>query len=491
MNGHPPSDLHRAFREDITAQAIEVATRLAALQRNATLYGPNNETWIPLILGMNRALAIVHRAERGVLLEVTHGQMSVNGNLIRPTFSQFGAFRALAEGLLRCGIGGVRFDAVPTEDELKGFAYALARVEENAESPFKRASEELRKLGVRSVRALPVGPETRLRGANLRDLRGHALFVFLKGIAAVREVFEGLREGKSVGFKRCRRFVQDAADLLSVDRGLALSLTTIKNYQDYLYNHAVNSCIISLAVGERLGFEKKRLGELGLAALLRNVGEATVPREVLEKQGELSPQEWARFKRFPYAAVTGLLRFRGFTERSLRAILVAFEHQFRSAAERTLTSREFNLHSRIALLADAYDAMTTPRPYRRRPMTPDEALRTLVKERTRSKAGPVLLKSFIHAMGLYPVGTVVLLDTHEVAIVAAPPFDQASLGRPRVRLIAGRDGAEIPGAPLAETTAVDEEGRFLRTIVRTVDPWRYNVNVPSHLLGIEPCLGTK
>jgi HD-GYP domain-containing protein (c-di-GMP phosphodiesterase class II) len=478
----PPSDLSRAFREETTPLAHEVASRLTAILRNAHVHGPNNDSWVPLLKALQRALFGLLRAERTVVLEASHGQVIVNGSPLRASAGDFGSYQYLVEELTRRGAGALRIDEVPGDAEVKAFAYALADIDPEAEAPFRALTQRLALEGVVHLVPLALGATTSLEVTEPRDRRDQALLLFLRGIAAVREVMEGLRAGHSVGFRRCRRFVQAAADLLSVDPGLALALTTIKNYEGYLYNHSVNLCLLSLLVGQSLGLDRKRLGELGLSALLRHVGEATVPPHVLNKRGPLTPEEWAVFRRYPSAAVMGLLRFRGLNARLLRPILVAFEHSFVRPPGAPSTPHDVNLFSRVATLAEAYDAMTTPRPYRERPLPPNEALRTLVHDQMKAQTDPFLLKAFVRAMGLFPVGSLVLLDTREIGIVASPPADSASLARPRVRLMARADGLPIHPAPLVELGAVDERGLHRRHIAATADAWRYGINVAAHLL---------
>jgi HD-GYP domain-containing protein (c-di-GMP phosphodiesterase class II) len=478
----PPSDLSRAFRDETTPLAHELASRLSAILRNAHVHGPNNDSWVAPIRVLRRALHGLLRAERSVLLETRHGQVFINGSPLRASAGDFGSYQYLAEALGRRGVGALRFEDVPDEAEVKAFAYALARIDPEAEAPFRALTERLAQEGV--TRLVPLGPgaTSDLGLFEPKDQRDRALLLFLRGIAAVREVMEGLRAGHAVGFRRCRRFVQEAADLLAADAGLALSLTTIKNFEGYLYNHSVNLCLLSLLVGQSLGLERRRLGELGLSALLRHVGEATVPAHVLNKRGPLTPEEWAVFRRYPSAAVMGLLRFRGFNARLLRPILVAFEQGFVRPPSAAGSPQDMNFFSRIARLAEAYDAMTTLRPYRERPLPPNEALRTLVRDQMKAQTDPFLLKAFIRAMGLFPVGTLVLLDTREIAIVASPPPDAASLARPRVRLIARADGTPFDPAPLVDLSSVDTRGLPLRQIAATVDAWRYGINVAAHLL---------
>ena len=479
--------LAKAFREQLTQNAADVVVRLATILRTATTHDPNNATWKIHINGLASALGPILRVEKAARLELRQGQFTLNEALVRAGYADYNTVRFLAGELQKLRIGSVEFRGLPDELEVKKFAYVVMRAS-NAFTPpeLPAVVEELQR---EKVRRIVVAPET--AGAALtpaRDPRVYGVYTFLKGIAAVQEVMEGLRTGRSVGFKRAKRFVQAAVDLLTVDRGLLIALTSIKNYQDYLYNHSVNVCLLSLAVGARLGFSKTRLADLGLAALLRDVGKATVPKAILEKQGALTPEEWQQLQSFPFAAVTGLLRFRGFNDSLLRQVVVAFEHKFRSTKDDRLSSRDFSLFSRIAQLADAFDAMTTPRPYRPKPITPDEAIRQIIVDRHVTRADPALIKAFIHAVGLYPVGTVVVLDTNEIAVVAAPPNDIATMARPRVRLIADPAGNELLNAPIADLTEYDEFAdppRYTRSIASTIDRWNYGINVARHLLSDE------
>ncbi len=472
--------LGKAFREELSRHATDLINRLATILRNATVYDPNNQTWKPLIAGLTAALGPVLRAEKLAQLEVHAGQFSLNKNLIKASFNDFGTFKYLGEELSKVGLSGLEFRGLPDEVEVKRFAYAVAKLVDTGTAAFADVQRELAAGNVRRIVPIAASASSGT-GTVHRDARAYAVYTFLKGVSAVHEIMEGLRAGRSVGFKRAKRFVQSAVDLLGQDRGLLLSLTTIKNYDDYLYNHSVNVCLLSLMVGAKLGFDKVTLGELGLAALLRDVGKAAVPPELMNKQGKLSPAEWQQMRAFPHAAVTGLLRFRGFNEGALRQVIVAFEHKFKGDASGT---RDHNLFSKIAQLCDAYDAMTTPRPYRPIPLSPDVALRNLIIDRFATGSDPALIKTFIHAIGLYPVGSVVLLDTGETAIVAHPPFDVGSMVRPRVRLIADYAGSEIPGSPLADLTAFDDAtGVYQRSIAKPIDRWTYGINVTRHLLG--------
>jgi HD-GYP domain-containing protein (c-di-GMP phosphodiesterase class II) len=184
-------------------------------------------------------------------------------------YSDYGALRQLLGEMHKVRVGGFEFSGLPDESAVKTFARLFQKQATTFAPNFRALVEDLQRENVRSIVPLPEGPGAGA-GTTPRDPRVHGVFTFLKGIAAVHDIMEGLRTGNSVGFKEAKRFVQSAVDLLLQDRGLVLALTSIKNYQDYLYNHSVNVCLLSLVVGARLGFSRNKLADLGLAALLRD-----------------------------------------------------------------------------------------------------------------------------------------------------------------------------------------------------------------------------
>jgi len=474
--------------EAARGHGADVVVRFAIVLKTATTHEANNAAWRVHVRALGAALAPILRSDKSVKVELHDGQFLVNGTLVRNAYADFKSAQFLRGAFAQMRIGGVEFAGPPQEADVKVLAASIHRQSSATAPSFQALLDDLKAKNVRTLLVSPASATSAAPGSGIRDPRLYGVFTFLKGIAAVRDVMEGLGTGKSVGFKHAKRFVQSAVDLLETDRGLLLALTSIKNYENYLYNHSVNVCLLSLVVGSKLGFSKAKLADLGLAALLRDIGKATIPKAILEKQGPLTPEEWAHFQSFPFAAVAGLLRFRGFNDSLLRQVVVAFEHKFRSVRDDRLTERDFSLFSRIAQLADAFDAMTTPRPYRPKPLTPDDALRTIIADRHLTRADPALIKTFIHAIGLYPVGTVVVLDTNELAVVAAPPSDMATLTRPRVRLICDPFGNEMLSAPIVDLAECDESvspARYPRSISGTLDRWNYGIDVARHLLSDE------
>ena len=139
---------------------------------------------------------------------------------------------------------------------------------------------------------------------------------------------------------------------------------------------------------------------------------------------------------------------------------------------------ELDFYSRIVSLVDQYDAMTSSRVYSRIPMTPDKAL-SIMMERAGTQLDPLLFKFFINMVGVFPIGTLVMLDTKELGIVYES--DVVYADRPRVMIVIDKDGKNIKG-PVEDLTEKDEQGKYYRSIIKTLDPNKYKINLAEYLL---------
>ena len=106
-----------------------------------------------------------------------------------------------------------------------------------------------------------------------------------------------------------------------------------------------------------------------------------------------------------------------------------------------------------------------------------EAIRQLRESET-SSYDQVLVRAFVNMMGIFPVSTLVILDTGELGVVVAPNPNPAAIGRPMVRIVASSDGTRIGDGPIRDLTETDPDtGRIVRSIARSTDPERYGINV--------------
>jgi len=206
-----------------------------------------------------------------------------------------------------------------------------------------------------------------------------------------------------------------------------------------------------------------------------------LPLNILNKQGELNEQEWEEIKKHPMLGVKTLLSKRSLDRFSTRAMVVSFEHHLKldlSGYPQVSFKKDLNLFTRIVTIADVYDSMTSGRVYARTPLTPDEALRKMLEKEGKS-FDPVLLKVFINMLGIYPAGSVVLLDTGEVGVVMKA--NPAELSRPEVAIIADKTGKRDK-IETVDLTKIDERtGKHKRTILKTIDPRQYKLDIARYI----------
>jgi HD-GYP domain-containing protein (c-di-GMP phosphodiesterase class II) len=271
-----------------------------------------------------------------------------------------------------------------------------------------------------------------------------------------------------------RRAVQTLVDRFLDDDSALLALTRIQRHDSYLFQHSLHVCIYSLALGARLGMSRKQLGDLGLAALFHDLGK-TVPVPEGEEARETLRQHPGRGARL-------LLRLAGPQEAMLKASIAAYEHHahFDGSGFPPLEHAQ-HLLSRIVAIADCFEALTSSRSHRPLPYTPHDAFDLM-----RAKAGllfdPVLLKFFVQAIGLYPVGTLVQLDTGEIGMVVRGSEEEDEGERPTVRIVRRGNGTLPIDCEIDLATETDN-GR--PSIERTVDQTEIYPSVAEYVASLQ------
>ncbi len=246
----------------------------------------------------------------------------------------------------------------------------------------------------------------------------------------------------------------------------------------------MNVCIFSVALGRKLGLTKLQLYDLGMAALFHDVGKSRVPLEVLNKQGGLSDEEWRIMQAHPWLGVLTLFGLRGYGEIPYRGMIVAYEHHMKTdltGYPKSLRARELSIYSKIVSVADGFDAATSRRVYQTVPIQPDQVLKEMW-ENPRRGYDQIVVKAFINLIGIYPVGTCVILDTYEVALVHSANPDVTHVHRPVVRIVTTPEGGVQHPGFLADLAQKDAEGNHPRSIVKVTDPIKYGNNVSDYFV---------
>ncbi len=468
----------------LSAEGRKLLTTLYATMRSLRLYPLENQV-------VQRALGEVDAHTRGVLSREGRVQFRVAGDFIffndvrvRLDLGNYASFVFVRKALEVHGIGDIEANRQVDVREWTSFLSLLASEPEEAANPLESFRRRMEQAGIESITVGP--PAALVEAMSLSDeAREAARRTYARSVSVIKEVMTSVRLGKAWSGRRVKRVVLGIVDQVLHEEAAILGMTTLRDYDEYTFTHSVNVCILSVALGQKLGFSKLQLFELGLGALFHDVGKSRVPLTILNKEGRLDKEEWRVMSQHPDFGLVLLFDLHGFEEPPYRAMLTAYEHHMRidfSGYPRVMRKRWLGFYSRIVAVADAFDAATSKRSYQYIPFPPDEVLREMRDNPSRG-FDPTIVKAFVNMMGIYPIGTLCILDSGELAVVVAPSPNPEELHRPLVRIVSDASGRRLPEPPLVDLSeALEVTGRPARTIVKTTDPDKYNVKVSDYVV---------
>jgi HD-GYP domain-containing protein (c-di-GMP phosphodiesterase class II) len=408
----------------------------------------------------------------------------INGVRLRLDLDNYASFSHLLSVFRAAGIGSLHLHTVPQLKEWQRFL-AFLNQPSNLE-PDDRFAELIGKLQQQELTVFELGePMAQMENEQDREKSKEvAKKTYAQSVAVTKDLMTSVRLGRSPNIKKIKRVVQGIVDQILNEETSLIGLTTIRDYDEYTFTHSVNVCIFSVALGKRLGFGKIQLYDLGMAALFHDIGKSRVPSEVLNKTGGLSDDEWRLIAAHPWLGALTLFQLRGQQELPYRAMIVAHEHHMKidlTGYPRPIRERSLSMFSKIVAVADGFDAATSRRSYQTVPLTPAQVMAEM-RDNARRGMDPVVVKAFINLTGIYPVGTLVILDTFELGIVHAVNQIPEMLSRPIVRIISDQQGnLQHPGT-LADLADQGAEGVYLRTIIKTENPERYGIRVGDYFI---------
>ena len=247
---------------------------------------------------------------------------------------------------------------------------------------------------------------------------------------AVTSMFQEARMGKAVDTAGAQKLVEEISDSVSRNPGALISLARLKTADDYTYMHSVAVCALMVALSKQLSLDEKQTRSAGIAGLLHDLGKALMPMDVLNKPGKLTDEEFAIIKKHPEEGHKLLLSSTGADEMALDVVLHHHEKTDGSGYPKHLKGSEISLFAKMGAVCDVYDAITSNRPYKAG-WDPAESLRKMA-EWANGHFDPTVFQAFVKSLGIYPIGSLVKLNSGRLGIV----IDQSekSLLTPRIKV---------------------------------------------------------
>lgn len=226
---------------------------------------------------------------------------------------------------------------------------------------------------------------------------------------------------------------------------------------------AVNTAIFSYLIGKRLALPNYRLKTLIIGALLHDVGMHKIPEAIVKKNGDLTQAELQQIKTHPLLSYQLVTRTLGYPDEVGIVVLQHHERWDGEGYPRKLKSTDIDILARIVSVADAFEAMISEKPYRNS-MIGYQAMKHLMSDNGR-RFDPDVLKAFLQSMGVYPVGSLVLLNNSAIARVMENHAD-APL-RPKLRLLVDATGTVFQEHEGVMLDLLKEKALF---IIRAISP---------------------
>jgi HD-GYP domain-containing protein (c-di-GMP phosphodiesterase class II) len=284
---------------------------------------------------------------------------------------------------------------------------------------------------------------------------------------AVVAMFQEVRMGNAVDAGGARRLVEDISDSVSRNPSALISMARIKTADDYTYMHSVAVCAMMVALARQLGLDEGQTRSAGLAGLLHDLGKAVMPPLILNKPGKLTEPEFGVMKSHPLEGYNMLRHGQKVDAAALDVCLHHHEKVDGSGYPKGLKGDEISLLAKMGAVCDVYDAITSNRPYKLG-WDPAESLRKMA-EWSKGHFDPAVFQAFVKSMGIYPVGSLVLMKSGRIGIVT----EQAgqSLTTPKIKLFySTKSSLRIP-ALMVDLSRADTVDR----IAGREDPakWRF------------------
>lgn len=264
---------------------------------------------------------------------------------------------------------------------------------------------------------------------------------YRSALVDVKSLMLSLTQGTMLDGGHVENIVKLFVKIFVTDRNILLNLSGVKTHDpDYLFNHSLNVCLLSLNIAASAGYSKRQIVEVGMGALLHDVGMLLVPRTIRFKKGRLTTDELYEVQKHPILGLHLLERISHLPDTV--AIMAYQSHERANGTGYPRKRKDHLIHrfSKMVQCADVFEAVSSPRAYRDA-MAPYKGMEMLIKMARQGFLATDYVRAFLSYMSLFPVGSIVELNDHRIAKVVAPNGE--SFAKPVVSILLETDGTRV------------------------------------------------
>jgi HD-GYP domain-containing protein (c-di-GMP phosphodiesterase class II) len=309
----------------------------------------------------------------------------------------------------------------------------------------------------KSVEQMAVGERTLTYKATM-------LKTYDAAVAQAKELYDMVCLGETASLAPARNVVGPFLEAMEKDRNLFLAVCLYHNpsLTDYLYRHAVNICILTLAAAASAGFSRQQVLEMGQAALLADVGMTMVPEGIRLKAGKLTEEELAEIHKHPANSFALLEKIPGVSDIVLSAAYQHHERLTGAGYPKRRTGNQVSQAARLVAIGDTLCAMVHKRSHREA-LTPHSALDKVAKMGQMNFLDLNLIKSLMRYLSIYPIGSFVELGSGRVGrVVEAHPED---VTRPVISILRNEKGQPLPLKQILQVDLIKDRGERVAKVL--------------------------
>lgn len=477
-----PSDRWQSGRADLKVfqkAAVALVIRFHIVDKISKIHDPKNDAFQEQGQLLFGSLTHLLQEEEEVSFRVRHSSLLLNGVRMKSSLGTYPIFKSVLEEFRLRELDALAFKPGLTLEELYRFMPIFARRDKKDRSMYARLQAD---IDAANISHIVLEKASILKSPS--NLNRNTARIFFLSIVHLKESYKRNQKNEGIKVHTTRRLMQSIYNHIVDNESFVFGLTNLKNHDEYTLNHSVNVCLLATALGRRLGLNRGELVDLGIAAFFHDLGKLETPLEILNKPAKLSDGEREIMEQHPFKGAEKLVLLKESQRLPLRAIHVAMEHHIKedlTGYPRYFKKEDVNLFSKIVKVVDFFDAVTTKRVYRTKVFTRAEAL-SLMLEQSGTEFNPVILKAFVNLMGVFPIGSLVALNTGEMGIVFDLNPDPKLLFRPSVKLITDAAGNKVDGEIVDLSEMDTETNRYPRTIATALNPHDYGIEVADYFL---------
>jgi len=295
--------------------------------------------------------------------------------------------------------------------------------------------------------------------------------IYQRAIRVMESLFADVRLGEIPSSQEAKEVVTEMVELTLADPHALFALTMLKDYDNYTFTHSINVSVISLAAGRACALTEEQLRNLGLGGMLHDLGKLKIDLQIITKPGQLTEKEFESIKTHPRSGSDIVDKMEGIPQAVKDIVLGHHLRYDRAGYPADARGHRLSPLTDIVAIADAYDAMTTLRSYQR-PITPRLAIKEL-RKMAGTSLHPHFLERFITSLGPYPVGSLVRLESNEIALVIR--VDISDPGVADLKILFDDEGRLLP-----EPRPLKLGSSQAPRIVGEVDPFLKGIEVASY-----------